>query len=211
MKRIAIILNGTPPTGQALLALAGIKYDAYMAVDGGYKFCKRNNIRVDYFVGDFDSSKKDASFDNVKVLAFSSDKDATDGELAADIAIVKGASHIDFYGGGGKPTDHLLGNLNVLFGLSKEGISARMINNGEVIYIINNTLMLGDIGGSLLSLLPFTDKAIVSIDGVKYPLQNQELTKDNTLGVSNRGAGQVNIKVSKGYVMVIVNSLKHLF
>ncbi len=78
--------------------------------------------------------------------------------------------------------------------------------------MVKGTLTLPqETGGSTLSLLPFTDKATVSIQGVKYPLVDRVLEKDNTLGISNIANGQVVIKVKEGYVLAIVNTLKHLF
>ena len=212
MKKIAVILNGVAPKGLALSSLVNQKYDLYLAADGGYKFCVKNDIKPDYLVGDFDSSSKRNIPNNVKVIQFSADKDATDGQLVADIAIEQEADSVDIYGGGGKRTDHLLGNLNILYRLLKSNIAVKMINNNEVIYMIKDALDLPQaIDKSILSLIPFTDKAVVSIKGVKYPLANQKLLKDNTLGISNRAEGKVSIRVSSGYILVIVNSLKHLF
>jgi len=212
MRKIAVILNGISPKGLALSSLVNQKYDLYIAADGGYNFCIKNGIKLDYLVGDFDSSSKRNIPDKVKVIQFSADKDATDGQLAADIAIEAEADSVDIYGGGGKRTDHLLGNLNILYRLLKSNIAVKMINNNEVIYMIKDALDLSQtIDKSILSLIPFTDRAIVSIKGVKYPLTNQKLLKDNTLGISNRAEGKVSIRVSSGYILVIVNSLKHLF
>ncbi len=212
MKKVAVILNGISPKGLALSSLVSQKYDLYIAADGGYNFCIKNGIKLDYLVGDFDSSSKRNIPDKVKVIQFSADKDATDGQLAADIAIEAETDSVDIYGGGGKRTDHLLGNLNILYRLLKSNIAVKMINNNEVIYMIKDALDLPQtIDKSILSLIPFTDKAVVSIKGVKYPLTNQKLLKDNTLGISNRAEGKVSIRVSSGYILVIVNSLKHLF
>jgi len=212
MKKVAVILNGISPKGLALSSLVSQKYDLYIAADGGYNFCIKNGIKLDYLVGDFDSSSKRNIPDKVKVIQFSADKDATDGQLVADIAIEAEADSVDIYGGGGKRTDHLLGNLNILYRLLKSNIAVKMINNNEVIYMIKDALDLPQtIDKSILSLIPFTDKAVVSIKGVKYPLANQKLLKDNTLGISNRAEGKVSIRVSSGYILVIVNSLKHLF
>lgn len=211
MKRIAIVLNGAKPKASALFAIKSLSYDTIIAADGGADFCRTNNIDIDCIIGDFDSIKGGLSNDKSKIITYPKEKDATDGELAADLAVAQGATDVDIYGGGGKRIDHLLGNLTMLFRLTKIGINARMINNKDVIYLVNSQLDLGKIGKSTLSLVPYTDTAVVDITGVKYPLQNKLLSKDNTLGVSNYALGAVNVQVHSGYVLVIVNSLRHLF
>lgn len=211
MKKSAVIFNGTQPKGLALFVLKNRQYDFVIAADGGYNFSVKNNIKVDCLVGDFDSCDKDSIVDDVKTIAYPTEKDATDGELVADYLIECGFEEVDIFGGGGGRVDHFLGNLNALYRLLKSNIAVKMINNKEVIYMVNDTLVLPpEVVGCTLSLIPFTDNATVSIQGVKYPLVDQMLKKDSTLGISNIANGQVVITVKDGYVLAIVNSLKHL-
>lgn len=210
MKKIAIILNGARPKGRALFAVKSLKYDMVIAADGGWDFCAENDIIADYVIGDFDSARIRPASDKTKIIEFPKDKNATDGELACDFAISQGAGVVDIYGGGGRRIDHLLGNLNLLLRLTKAGVSARMINNGSIVYLTSGSLDLGKMGRATLSLIPLGGEATVDITGVKYPLKDKVLKTDNTLGISNEARGEVSIRVSDGYALVIVNSLRHI-
>ncbi len=133
MKKVAVIFNGIEPKGCALSVLKNYKYDFVIVADGGYNFSVKNQIKIHCLVGDFDSCSKDNIADNIKIITYPSEKDATDGELVADYLIEQGFTAVDIFGGEGGRIDHFLGNLNVLYRLLKSNVTAKMINNNEVI------------------------------------------------------------------------------
>lgn len=209
MERIAIILNGEPPNKLLAQTLKRTHYDFTISADGGYDFCLKNKIKADVVVGDFDSTKMTLLEieKHAKVISFPKEKDTTDGEIAVDLALSRSPSCIHIYGAGGLREDHFLGNLNLLYRIAKMGVTVKMINNCSYIYMTNSLLELKDVLGYTISLISFTDTVFIEYTkGLLFPLHTYELEKPSTIGISNVATeNTISIKVSNGYLMVIVN------
>jgi len=209
MKRVAIVLNGEPPEGYLVKKFKESNYDYVITADGAYDFCEENDIKVDVVVGDFDSTKMSRLEIEKKtnVLSFPKEKDNTDGELSVELALSLSPLSIDIYGAGGKREDHFIGNLNLLHRIAKEGINVVMINNKSYVYMTKKKLELNDVLGLTISLIPYTDCAYIdNTEGLAYPLNNFELLKTSTLGISNIAKeNKVKIRIRQGFLMVFVN------
>ena len=199
-KTAVILLNGEPYRGEIPTENAYV-----ICCDGAYSWAK-GKVRIDENLGDFDSlSEPPVPAPRMK---FPSEKNETDGELAVERAIELGATHILFYGGGGKREDHFLGNLHLLYKALRAGVFAELITNGAAISLFGKGKhCFACESGTTISLLPFGGGAhIMESSGLKYPLNGLRLCYGTTRGISNIVTGNAfSFTVDEGYVLCVIN------
>ncbi len=178
--------------------------DLLIAADGGYKYLKESGLCPDLLVADFDSLTSEAPAD-IPVMRFKSEKDDTDMGLAIAEGIRRGYTCFLLYGGTGGRADHTFANYQALIGLARQGYTGRLIGeNWQVTAVCDSSLALKPLSSGTVSV--FAADSIcegVSIEGLKYEVQDAALTNDFPLGVSNELIGKpARISVSKGTLLI---------
>ena len=185
------------------------KYDYVICADRGMKHARKLGIVPHLIVGDFDSgSKEDLLYfreQGIAIESFAPVKDETDTELAIKRAVNIGATSITVYGGIGTRLDHSLANVHLLYGLINLGISGRLMNPHNTVYLVSNEIILEGEKGSLVSLIPFAGDAHgITSQHLGYPLSNATLKMGTSLGISNYMTEKVaKISVEAGILIVI--------
>src|SRR5712691_7547391 len=117
LTRAAIVLAGGDPVEPTLRTLLP-DGAVVVAADSGLHQADPLGLRVDYVVGDLDSADpaavERARAAGAVVERHPVDKDATDLELALDVARERGARRITVVGGAGGRLDHFLANVALL-------------------------------------------------------------------------------------------------
>lgn len=191
-------------------ALAG-KADIVLAADGGARFLMRIDVTPDAVVGDFDSlSQADEAQlreAGVELLHHPVRKDVTDGELAVDEALRRGAGELALAGALGA-LDHTLGHLAILRRLAARGVVARLVTPQltAAVLLASAAVTLDAPAGTRVSLVPMAGEARVTLAGLDYPLDHGVLPADACLGIGNHvaGSGAASIFVHDGAVAVFV-------
>lgn len=180
--------------------------DLVVAADGGYRWLSRLGIRPHALVGDLDSLGKRPSA--IPLLRFPKKKDLTDLALALAFLQARGFRRFKLYGAGGGRMDHSLANLQLLQGLAKKGMQARLVDPGFTAFALyEGQLTLPPLPkGRLVSVFTLSGEARgVCLSGLQYPLRNATLSPEIPLGVSNQAQGQrVHISVASGGLLVLV-------
>lgn len=185
------------------------KYDYVICADRGMKHAQKLGIVPELIVGDFDSgSEEDLLYfkeQGVEIERFNPVKDETDTELAIKRAIARGATSITVYGGVGTRLDHSLANVHLLYGLLDLGISGRLMNPYNTVYLVSDEIILEGEKGSLVSLIPFAgDVHGITTEHLGYPLSKATLKVGTSLGVSNYLTEKVaKISAQSGILIVI--------
>ena len=178
--------------------------DLVIAADSGYKNAIALGEKPSILVGDLDSLKDAPS--GVELVRLKPEKDVTDTQAAAHIAIEEGATAITFIGGLSGRLDHTMSNLSLLEELSAQNIYA-IIDDGanRVRFIRNSSAIIGRSHYKYLSVLAADDKVKgVDIDGCKYNLKNAVITRRDQYGVSNEITGNCAlIAVKKGGIYIV--------
>lgn len=187
-------------------------YEVIIAADSGMDFFYKANIMPDVIVGDFDSVGNEAltyfqNQEQMDIHMLKAEKDDTDTEYAIRFAISKGATKITILGGIGSRMDHVLGNISLLgIGLQNK-VSIEILDSHNKIRMIDSKLSIDKDKqyGKFLSVIPISEKVKgLTISGVKYPLDNYEMSRFNTLGISNEIVDDVaTISLKKGIVLVV--------
>lgn len=182
--------------------------DYIIAADGGYRSLFAAGLHADLLVGDLDSLGRHPDA-GIPVLRYPAEKDDTDMGLAIRAGCERGYRSFMMYGAGGGRIDHFLANIQLMCRYSRMGCNMRLVDEKIDIYAITDGgLMLPRReNGTLASVFCQGDSAEgVTLNGLKYPLDNATLTYDMPLGVSNEYAsdGNASVSVEKGTLIVVV-------
>ena len=187
--------------------------DLVIAADSGADIAAAAAVTVNILVGDLDSISRrvlERVLDGETVIeAHSPDKDATDLELALDVALRSDPNDIVFVGGGGGRIDHLLGNVGVIGSPAARHIPVIWVMERETAHVIRGGKSIPTTPGELFSLIPIgSDAHGVHVRHARWPLRDASLRVHSSVGISNVALGrQVEIEVGEGAVLAIFNHL----
>ncbi|MBQ8280704.1 MAG: thiamine diphosphokinase [Roseburia sp.] len=210
--RYVIVSGGHIDDEFALNYLKENKYNALIAADSGMDFLHRVGIVPDVIAGDFDSVSGESLSDfsnreEIEILRLNPIKDDTDTEFVIREAIRRGATSITVLGATGTRLDHVLANVNLLGIGLEERVSIELIDAHNRIRMIDDVLEIAqkEQFGEFISVLPVKgDAKGVTLEGVKYPLQDADLKCFSSLGISNVIVDEVaTIRVKQGTLLMI--------
>lgn len=172
-----------------------------IGVDGGCDYLIENKIKIDLAIGDFDSIKyKNVLCDTPNILK--TDMDISDLEFAINYCLDKNFCKMYLFGFTGRRADHFLFNLRCL---------GKAFNNGVEIFVIDEfniiTLLLGERdfqkeNFKFFSVIPMYDNTVISIEGSKYDLKNENINLLSTLTLSNEWEKE-KIKISSNKLVYV--------
>jgi thiamine pyrophosphokinase len=211
MTRAAIVLAGGDPVEPRLRTLLP-DGAVVVAADSGLHQGELLGLHVDYVVGDLDSADP-AAVERARVAGavverHRADKDATDLELAFDLARDRGVERITVVGGAGGRLDHFLANV-ALLGAARFAdleLDARL---GDAYVIVAQggrpPYEITGAPGSLVTLIASGgDASGITTSGLQYPLQGGTLRPGTTRGVSNVLVGERgSVELDHGTLLVI--------
>jgi thiamine pyrophosphokinase len=208
VREIALVFAGGDPIPVAVATRLPV--DALViGADSGIEHARALGRRVDLAVGDFDSVSPEAlaaaAEAGARVIRYPVDKDATDLELALDVAAARGVDRITVVGGHGGRLDHYLANALLLGSARFADIEIDgWFGDAHVIVVRRHARLVGR-AGSLVTLLATNGPARgVTTTGLRYPLHEAVLLPGSTLGVSNELVGtDAEVSVSGGTVLSI--------
>ncbi|MDE6615865.1 MAG: thiamine diphosphokinase [Lachnospiraceae bacterium] len=199
--------------------IKGQKFDTVVCADSGLDAAKKLGLDIDFLLGDFDSVQKDtlAQFmeenalnsSNTKFARYPAEKDYTDMHLILEWAVGQKPSEIIILGATGGRLDHLVANINILMLPLASNIPAYIIDRNNKLCLTGSRHVIRREDSRLkyISVYPLTDKVTgVSLQGVKYPLEDAVLEKGGSTTVSNEfatNAGEAVVSLDTGILIVI--------
>ncbi|MCL1879515.1 MAG: thiamine diphosphokinase [Actinomycetia bacterium] len=221
--RFVLLVSGSPRGASAELLwelASGMSF--VVAVDSGAEWCRAAGVIPDLLIGDLDSctAESRAAFatQDVEVLVFPVDKNASDLELAIDELVTRGFSDLVATNVTGGRTDHELAALGNLVAAGERGLAVTAVEPQETLIFMNAPgvrqelkLNFGE-GISLenaptVSLIPWGAAAEVSASGFKWPLEKATLLPTASRGVSNIPvSAEPRIYLHQGALIVVVQT-----
>ena len=187
--------------------------DLVLAADGGARFLAGLGVTPGAVIGDFDSldaeSVRRLEAAGVELVRHPVRKDLTDGELAVEEALRRGADEVVLAGATGA-LDHTLGHLAILRRLAARGIAARLVAPclSVTVLVAPAATGLAAPAGVRVSVVPLGGDATATLRGLDYPLERGVLPADACLGIGNvvSATGGAVIDVHAGTVAVLVEA-----
>lgn len=212
--KIGVIANGTWDVAWGTHVLKEV--DFLICADGGANSAAKSGCMPDLLVGDLDSISPEnlTLCENSKCIIerFPCNKDETDLELALGRAEAKaslsGEQDIWLYGATGKRIDHFLGNLALMEAYANKGLRIHLVDAEHHLWIIQGAECIRGYKGQGISLIALTERAVVSTEGLYYPLQNEAIFRISPRGISNVFLGdEAVVKVHEGWVLVVLTEI----
>lgn len=205
MTRFAILLGGDlVVTPRLSRQLAGARL---IAADSGMRHAAALGLTPELWTGDFDSVEEGlrAFHADIPMEIFPPEKDQTDGEIAVEAALKRGATELVLVGAfGGERADHAYLHLAAAVRLAGEGVSC-VLTSGvqEGVPLVPGELSFDYEEGTLFSVLAFSDLAGLTLSGAKWPLQDRFVPFGSSLTLSNEVRGGLTVRLSEGRALLV--------
>jgi thiamine pyrophosphokinase len=180
-----------------------------VAADGGAEQALRLGLAVDIAIGDFDSISP-AGLEalgraDARVERHPRAKDATDLELALDLALGLGPRRILVIGSGSGRADQAFGQLQLLAADAYREVEIDAQLGLASIHVIRGGRSLTGTPGELISLFALHGPALgVVTDGLVYPLYGELLAPGSSRGVSNIFAtATARVTIEQGVLLAV--------
>jgi thiamine pyrophosphokinase len=191
--------------------------DLVIAADGGAGSLDRLGRTPDVLVGDLDSVDPQLvtrlAAAGTTVEHHPVDKEASDTELAIEMALGAGAVSVVLLGAvGGERLDHELANLLLLADPALAGRDVRAVRGDIQVRALHaaERLVLDGSSGDLVTLLPVGgDASGVTTEGLRWQLDTATLMFGRSRGLSNEVVdGPASVRVTHGTLLVIETALR---
>ena len=181
-------------------------FEEIIAVDSGIEHLLNLSLDPNTLIGDLDSiSKKsldEVKKNGVKILAFNSNKDQTDFELALNYLEEAEKSKVYIIGGESGEIDHLISIFLLI--PSKSFFENIIWLYGDKRIIFKQKIELNIKKLTKFSIIPLSDLTNLSIDGAEWNLDNKDIRFGETLTLrNNTNEEQLNIRCDKGVFALI--------
>lgn len=177
-----------------------------IAADGGIHHAQPLGLSPELWVGDFDSAvpQDGNGFPDMQRQAYPTDKNATDGALAIDEALSRGATHLILVGAFGGRTDHTFALLAHACALAKTGLHV-LLSSGEEegVPLSASRRTFNYANGTQFSVLAFTDLEGLTLSGARWPLDAISMSFGDTLTISNEVAGTLEADLQNGTALLV--------
>jgi thiamine pyrophosphokinase len=209
---LLLTAGGKPPAADWFLPLAAIL--PVWCVDSGIQICRQTGIQPARIIGDGDSARPEdwawGQSLGVPVEIYPADKDYTDLQLALQRAVnLYGRATVIVSGVWGGRFDHAFANIQSLAGWEALGVKGIAADEAEVLFFLSErdaVTLAAEVMPDVISLLSFSEYCRgVTVNGVRWPLQNAELRRHLPYAVSNQPASdcrEVSVSVTEGLLGV---------
>tara|TARA_B100000161_G_scaffold263559_1_gene235154 strand:- start:812 stop:1426 length:615 start_codon:yes stop_codon:yes gene_type:complete len=198
MKNYLISIGGNSTSN--ILSIES-NFDEIIAVDSGVEHLFKLSLDPNTLIGDLDSISEN-SLDKVKkngvdIIAFNSNKDQTDFELALNYLEGVENSIIYIIGGESGEIDHLLSIFLLI--PSKSFFENIIWVYGDKKIIFRQKLKLNLKKMSKFSIIPLSDLSNLSIDGAEWNLENKNIQFGETTTLRNvANKDEINVNCDTG-------------
>jgi thiamine pyrophosphokinase len=180
-----------------------------IAADRGLEHALALGLEVTVAVGDFDSASPEAvdvaEASGTRIDRHPAEKDATDLELALDLAASMSPARILVLASAGGRLDHELAMLLLLGSERYAGTELDAFLGAARVHVVRGGRTLEGAPGELVTLLALHGSAEgVTTEGLAYPLRGETLAAGSSRGVSNVFTeATASVTVERGVLLAI--------
>lgn len=207
--KIVIVANGELQESHRLREIWRTA-DFRIAADGGALNARKHLALAPHvLIGDLDSlddaTRLWCEFARVETIRQPRAKDATDLELAIDLAIARGATNLTLLGVFGGRFDQSMANTLLLVKPASAKIPARIAGADFDAWLATERASIAGKIGETVSLIPLTAQVEnIETSGLQFPLRNETLFFGSSRGISNvLTALRAEISFTRGMLLVV--------
>jgi len=205
----AILLGGeVVPTDRLARQIAGCRV---IAADSGMRHAATLGLHPELWTGDFDSvdAGLNAAYPDIEREVFPPAKDLTDGEIAVEAALARGATALTLVGAfGGPRADHAFLHLALAIRLSENGLDVRLTSGVEEgIPLAHREQRFDFAPGTLFSVLAMSELEGLTLTGVRWPLEARHVPFGSSLTLSNEVVGNLSVSLQSGRAILVAHPL----
>jgi len=204
METLLIFTGGDTPPADLLDDLP--QPDLTIAADSGYDAAVKVQHPVDVLVGDMDSISVSEVPEHVIVERHPEDKDASDLELALELAVRENPARIVIVGGSGGRVDHELSATLTICSDRWAGVDEIdwITPRGRAHVIRRRRILHGDVGALLSLIAVGGDATEVNTTGLRWNLDAETIFAGSSRGLSNiMEAPVTDIRVGGGCLLAV--------
>ena len=180
-----------------------------IAADSGMRHAALFDSGVELWIGDFDSSDDTlrARYNDVPQERHDADKAKTDGELAVDAALARGATSLVLAGAlGGERSDHAFFHAALVSRLAEQGIAVIATSGEEELWPLKTGESQFDFpAGTRFSVIGFGDIDGLTLRGVRWPLTQAYVPFGSSLTLSNIVTGRLSVNMTRGKACILAH------
>lgn len=207
MSRFTILLGGDiVPTPRLAEQIAGTRI---IAADSGMRHAEALDVVPELWVGDFDSvpAYLNRTLAGVERRSFPKEKDQTDGELAVNKALERGATSLLIAGAFGGPRfDHSFLHMALAITLSERSIPVILTSGAQEGTPLSSESQTFDYAnGTMFSVLAFTDLDGLTLEGAHWPLEDVHVPFGSSWTISNEVRDQLTARLGAGRAVLLAH------
>jgi thiamine pyrophosphokinase len=204
LETAVVVANGRLRWTPELVDLARNAH-ALIAADGGANHLARIGLRPQVVVGDLDSIQPATRrWLGEECMLDRPDQDHTDLEKTLDYTLRElGAGSVHVLGALGRRIDHTIGNLGLL---TRYHLGPGLVfrDGRELMLAVEGELALPAVAGETWSFWTFDPAVRVSLEGVRWPVEQASLTISQRPSISNQAvADTVRVRSVGGATIVL--------
>lgn len=199
-----LVANGSLQWTESLAAVAEAARPV-LAADGGANHLGRIGLRPDAVIGDLDSIRLGVrAWVGEERMVHRPDQDRTDLDKALDYAFSElDLGRLTVLGATGGRLDHAVGNLGLLARHAR-GEGLVFLDEDQRILAVGGEVVLEAEVGETWSFFTFDPGVRVSLEGVRWPVENYPLDPTGGPSISNEATSeQVTVRSTGGAVIVV--------
>jgi thiamine pyrophosphokinase len=199
-----LLVANAPLRWHPRLAAQATAAEPLFAADGGANHLARLGLRPRAVVGDLDSIRSEIrAWLGEQCMVHRPDQDRSDLDKALEYAFDEvGIERLTVLAALGGRTDHDLGNLGLLARLA---MGERLVfeDTDRRILAVAGEAELPALPGEIWSFWTFDPAVRVTIDGLRWPIENAALDAGNRPSISNQTISDgLNVRASGGAVVI---------
>ena len=203
--RHALLIGNSPDVSPRLLKQLAQQADFIVAADGGADSARKAGIYPDVIIGDLDSASSSArrKFSKARWI-FVDNQNNTDLQKALDFISKQAGKKCTLAGFTGGRVDFSLGNILALYPYANK-MELCLAGNGWKMFPLAASRRFTARPGTRVSLVPLKRCTGVTLDGLKFPLQNAQITLGTTRTLSNQAVKtHFSVSLKSGFLLVYI-------
>jgi len=188
------------------------EYGMIICADGASNRLRSTDLIPDYILGDLDSIDLETmnyfKGKNVEFIRFNPEKDYSDTHICIDFLRGKGCSEIDIYGALGGRWDHSVANFGLMYYGYENDMKISLVDRYDraSIHGVGSYTSLKK-ENQHFSIFAVFEDAQVTLKGVKYPLDEYNLRRGESIGLSNEYIQDCIVEIKKGSAIIIESQI----